>query len=120
VTGVHFLGAGDQPTTGGKGGVLEVTYGYRHPPEKREAKATAKTVVFRYGDHFNCYRWSGGVKSGKVAWSGDCQRDRSAALYTWFLKSELNPEAPLAFIDLTNTGDAPLAILGITFEKRIR
>ena len=120
VTGVHFLGAGDQPKANGKGGVLEARYGYRHPPENRAAKATAKTSVFRYGDHFNCYRWAGGVRSGKVVWSGDCQLDRSAALYTWFLKSELNPEAPLAFIDLTNTGDAPVAILGLTFEKRIR
>ena len=120
VTGFHFLGAGDLPRAGGKGGVLEAAYGYRHPPEDRAAKAKSKQATFRYGDHFGCYRWPGGVKTGKVAWSGDCQLDRNAALYAWYQKSEANPDDVLAFIDLTNTGDAPVALLGVTFEKRLR
>ena len=120
VTGFHFLGAGDLPRAGGKGGVLEAAYGYRHPPEDRAAKAKSKQATFRYGDYFGCYRWPGGVKTGKVAWSGDCQLDRNAALYAWYQKSEANPDDVLAFIDLTNTGDAPVALLGVTFEKRLR
>ncbi len=120
VTGLHFLGAGDVSRSGGKGGVLEVAYGYRQPQEDRAAKATAKHAVFRFGDHFGCYRWPGGVKTGKVAWSGYCQLDRNAALYTWYLKSEASPDDVLSFIDLTNTGDAPVALVGLTFEKRLR
>ncbi len=58
--------------------------------------------VFTHDDHFNTYRWSGSVKSGKVAWVGETIKDPMATLYWWPASNTGDVGKPVPYVDLKN------------------
>ena len=83
-------------------------------------------VVFRKGDHFNCYRWTGDVKEGSIAWVGYTKKDPMATLYTWRWRNPA-PDVPVRFLTLRHAGPEQkpgkdpnlggFALTGLTLEK---
>ena len=113
IHGFYFLGAMEKSLKEGTP-VLKCSYGYRY----KEKTSSAKEATFYAGDHLNTYRWPGNVKSGRVAWSGPTQLDKTGVLYTWHMKSMYPPDAMISYMDLTNESSSPVAIVAITLEKK--
>ena len=113
----RFLGAMEKfsykctPNCDGKT-VLKLRHGYRN-----ECSFEEDIIA---GDHLNGYRWGDKVIRGAVGWTGYSKDETNAALYVWSVPSS-NTKSRIgvtSFIELENVSPTPIAIVGLTVERK--